>query len=56
MSTGLPQGSFFLSEGTAISWGSKLQRLAALSTVEAEFVAMSSGVQKQCGLASLCTM
>ena len=43
----------FLSEGTAISWGSKLQRLAALSTVEAEFVAMSSGVQEALWLGKL---
>ena len=46
-------GFVFLSEGTAISWGSKLQRLAALSTVEAEFVAMSSGVQEALWLGKL---
>jgi hypothetical protein len=46
-------GFVFLSDGTAISWGSKLQKLAALSTVEAEFVAMSSGVQEALWLSKL---
>ena len=46
-------GFIFLSNGTAISWGSKLQKLAALSTVEAEFVAMSSGVQEALWLSKL---
>ena len=46
-------GYIFLSDGTAISWGSKLQKLASLSTVEAEFVAMSSGVQEALWLSKL---
>ena len=46
-------GFIFLSDGTAISWGSKLQKLAALSTVEAEFIAMSTGVQEALWLSKL---
>lgn len=46
-------GFVFLSDGTAVSWGSKLQKLAALSTVEAEFIAMSAGVQEALWLSKL---
>ena len=46
-------GDVFLSEGTAISWGSKLQTIAALSTVEAELIAMSTGVQEALWLSKL---
>ncbi len=35
-------GTVFLSGETVMSWGSKLQNLAALSTVEAEFILMST--------------
>ena len=43
----------FLSGGTAVSWASKLQPLAALSTVEAEFISMCSGVQEALWLRKL---
>ena len=36
----------FLAGSAAISWISKLQQLAALSTVEAEFISMCLGVQE----------
>jgi histone deacetylase 1/2 len=46
-------GFIFLSGGAAVSWGSKLQRIAALSTVEAEFIAMCLGVQELLWLVKL---
>jgi hypothetical protein len=39
-------GGVFLAGSAAISWISKLQQLAALSTVEAEFISMCQGVQE----------
>lgn len=39
-------GGVFLSGTAAVSWISKLQQLAALSTVESEFISMCSGVQE----------
>ena len=39
-------GYVFMSSGAAVSWGSKLQPLVALSTVEAEFISMCTGVQE----------
>ena len=48
-------GFVFLSGGTAVSWASKLQPLAALSTVEAEFISMCSGVQEALWLRKLVT-
>jgi hypothetical protein len=39
-------GYAFMSGSAAVSWGSKLQPVVALSTVEAEFVSMCSGVQE----------
>jgi hypothetical protein len=48
-------GFVFLSGGTAISWASKLQPVAALSTVEAEFISMCSGVQEALWLTKLVT-
>jgi hypothetical protein len=46
-------GFVFLAEGAAISWKSKLQPLAALSTVEAEFISMCAGVQEALWLQKL---
>jgi hypothetical protein len=46
-------GSCFCQGGTAISWANKLQKLAALSTVEAEFISMCSGVQEALWLSKL---
>lgn len=46
-------GSVFLSGSAAVSWGSKLQPLAALSTVEAEYISMCSGVQEALWLSKL---
>jgi hypothetical protein len=46
-------GYNFLCWGTAVSWGSKLQPLVALSTVEAEFIAMCTGVQEALWLKKL---
>jgi hypothetical protein len=48
-------GFVFLSGGTAVSWASKLQPIAALSTVEAEFISMCSGVQEALWLRKLVT-
>jgi hypothetical protein len=48
-------GFVFLSGGTAISWASKLQPVAAMSTVEAEFISMCSGVQEALWLTKLVT-
>lgn len=38
-------GFIFLSGATVISWASKLQPLAALSTVAADFISMCLGVK-----------
>ena len=46
-------GFVFLLGGTAVSWASKLQPIAALSTVEAEFISMCSGVQEALWLRKL---
>ena len=46
-------GHVFLNGTAAISWGSKLQKLAALSTVEAEFISICSGVQEALWLSKL---
>lgn len=48
-------GFVFLSGNTAVSWASKLQPVAALSTVEAEFISMCSGVQEALWLRKLIT-
>jgi hypothetical protein len=53
MATNPPLFSFFLAEGAAVSWKSKLQPLAALSTVEAEFISMCSGAQEALWLQKL---
>jgi hypothetical protein len=39
-------GYVFMACGAAVSWGSKLQPLVALSTMEAEFISMCTGVQE----------
>ena len=39
-------GYVFLSQGGAISWGSKKQATVALSTTEAEYVSMGTAVQE----------
>ena len=39
-------GYVFLSAGAAISWGSKLQDVVALSSTEAEYMAMGHAVQE----------
>ena len=39
-------GFVFMSGSAAVSWGSKLQPLVALSTVEAEFISLCTGVQE----------
>jgi hypothetical protein len=46
-------GFVFLSGGTAVSWASKLQPISALSTVEAEFISLCSGVQEALWLSKL---
>jgi hypothetical protein len=46
-------GSVFISGTAAISWSSKLQPVAALSTVEAEYISMCSGVQEALWLSKL---
>jgi len=46
-------GHVFLSGKAAFTWASKLQRLAALSTVEAEFISLCLGVQEALWLAKL---
>jgi Reverse transcriptase (RNA-dependent DNA polymerase)/gag-polypeptide of LTR copia-type/GAG-pre-integrase domain len=46
-------GNVFISGTAAVSWGSKLQPLAALSTVEAEYISMCSGVQEALWLSKL---
>jgi transposase InsO family protein len=46
-------GHVFLSGTAAILWGSKLQKVTALSTVEAEFVSMCSGVQEALWISKL---
>jgi hypothetical protein len=48
-------GSVFLSGTAAVSWSSKLQPVAALSTVEAEYISMCSGVQEALWLSKLVT-
>ena len=39
-------GYVFLSAGAAVSWGSKLQDVVALSSTEAEYMAMGHAVQE----------
>ena len=34
-------GYFYTLGGTAVSWGSQLQKIVALSTIEAEYVAIT---------------
>jgi hypothetical protein len=46
-------GHVFLNGRAAILWGSKLQKLSALSTVEAEFISMCSGVQEALWISKL---
>jgi hypothetical protein len=46
-------GFVFMSGGTAVSWCSKLQPIAALSTVESEFISLCSGVQEALWLSKL---
>lgn len=46
-------GNVFIAGSAAISWGSKLQPLTALSTVEAEYISMCSGVQEALWLSKL---
>jgi histone deacetylase 1/2 len=46
-------GGVFLAGTAAVSWISKLQPLAALSTVEAEYISMCSGVQEALWLEKL---
>ncbi|KFD64614.1 hypothetical protein M514_23216 [Trichuris suis] len=41
--------------GTAVSWSSKKQRTVALSTAEAEYMALSHAMQEITWLQSLCT-
>jgi Reverse transcriptase (RNA-dependent DNA polymerase) len=48
-------GFVFLFGGTAVSWASKLQPLAALFTVEAEFISKCSSVQEAPWLRKLVT-
>jgi hypothetical protein len=44
-----------MSGSAAVSWGSKLQPLVALSTVEAEFISLCTGVQEALWFAKLIT-
>jgi hypothetical protein len=46
-------GFVFMSGSAAVSWGSKLQPIVALSTVEAEFISMCTGVQEALWFAKL---